>query len=149
MNQMVEASRGQLIGIMVAVITCFLDALENSLGTDLGWAQWRDFAAVGIFKFSYLQLISCVLILVIVMLKQCQLPNIFGWEKDMTKLVILGSDIWHLKGGVEANILDLLWFDDRFKNFDLNSDALDKYFRVAEIVTMRDSWDNGKDFLLH
>ena len=23
---------------------------------------------------------------------------------------------------------------------------LDKYFRVAEIVTMRDSWDNGKGF---
>ena len=52
----------------------------------------------------------------------------------MTKLVILGSDIWHLKS-VEANIfLDLLWFDDRFKNFDLNSMPLDKYFRVAEIV---------------
>ena len=45
-----------------------------------------------------------------------------------------------------ANILDLLWFDDRFKNFDLNSMPLDKYFRVAEIVTMRDSWDNGKGF---
>ena len=123
----------------------FLDALENSLGTDFGLGSFEGFRRSGIFKYSYLQLISCVLILVIVMLKQCQLPNIFGWEKDMTKLDILVSDDT-LKRGVESNILDLLWFDNRFKNFDLNSMPLDKYFRVAEIVTMRDSWDNGKGF---
>ncbi len=49
----------------------------------------------------------------------------------------------------KANIIDLLWFDYRFKNFDLNSIPLDKYYLVAEIVAMRDSWENGKDFLLH
>ena len=117
----------------------FLDALENSLDTDFGLGSMEGFRRSGDFQ---IQLSATNLMCFNFSDSDVKaMSTAQRWEKDMTKLVVQ-----ILKRGVEANILDLLWFDDRFKNFDLNSMPLDKYFRVAEIVTMRDSWDNGKGF---
>jgi hypothetical protein len=36
--------------------------------------------------------------------------------------------------------LDLLWYDDRGRGFDCNTLPLDRYFRGAEITSLRSSW---------
>ncbi|MDG1290921.1 MAG: heparinase II/III family protein [Flavobacteriaceae bacterium] len=124
----------------------FLDALENSLGTDFGLGSMEGFRRSGDFQ---IQLSATNLMCFNFSdsdVKAMSTAQHFWMGKRYDQARYSGFRYMALKRGVEANILDLLWFDDRFKNFDLNSMPLDKYFRVAEIVTMRDSWDNGKGF---
>lgn len=124
----------------------FLDALDNSLGTDFGLGSMEGFRRSGDFQ---IQLSATNLMCFNFSdsdVKAMSTAQHFWMGKRYNQARYSGFRYMALKRGVEANILDLLWFDDRFKNFDLNSMPLDKYFRVAEIVTMRDSWDNGKGF---
>ena len=124
----------------------FLDALENSLGTDFGLGSFEGFRRSGDFQ---IQLSATNLMCFNFSdsdVKAMSTAQHFWMGKRYGQAHYSGFRYMALKRGGEANILDLLWFDDRFKNFDLNSMPLDKYFRVAEIVTMRDSWDNGKGF---
>lgn len=126
----------------------FLDALDNSLGTDFGLSSMEGFRRSGdfqihlsgtnllCFNFSDSDLEAMSTAQHFWMGKKCDRPHYSGFR------------YMALQNGVEGNILDLLWFDDRFKDFDLNSMSLDKHFRVAEIITMRDSWDNGKGFVV-
>ena len=39
-----------------------------------------------------------------------------------------------------GTVLDLLWFDDRAKDFDPSTLPLNKYFRKADVATLRSSW---------
>lgn len=124
----------------------FLDALENSLGTDFGLGSMEGFRRSGDFQ---IQLSATNLMCFNFSdsdVKAMSTAQHFWMGKRYDQARYSGFRYMALKRGVEANILDLLWFDDRFKNFDLNSMPLDKYFRVAEIVIMRDSWNNGKGF---
>lgn len=126
----------------------FLDALDNCLGTDFGLSSMEGFRRSGdfqihlsgtdliCFNFSDSDLKAMSTAQHFWMGRKCEEPRYSGFR------------YMALKRGVEGNILDLLWFDDRFKDFDLNSMPLDKHFRVAEIVTMRDSWENGKGFVV-
>jgi hypothetical protein len=124
----------------------FLDALENSLGTDFGLGSMEGFRRSGDFQ---IQLSATNLMCFNFSdsdVKAMSTAQHFWMGKRYDQARYSGFRYMALKKGVKGNILDLLWFDDRFKDFDLNSMPLDKYFRVAEIVTMRDSWDNGKGF---
>jgi hypothetical protein len=124
----------------------FLDALENSLGTDFGMGSMEGFRRSGDFQ---IQLSATNLMCFNFSdsdVKAMSTAQHFWMGKRYDQARYSGFRYMALKRGVKGNILDLLWFDDRFKDFDLNSMHLDKYFRVAEIVTMRDSWDNEKGF---
>ena len=124
----------------------FLDALENSLGTDFGLGSMEGFRRSGDFQ---IQLSATNLMCFNFSdsdVKAMSTAQHFWMGKRYDQARYSGFRYMALKKGVKGNILDLLWFDDRFKDFDLNSMPLDKYFRVAEIVTMRDSWDNEKGF---
>lgn len=124
----------------------FLDALENSLGTDFGLGSMEGFRRSGDFQ---IQLSATNLMCFNFSdsdVKAMSTAQHFWMGKRYDQARYSGFRYMALKKGVKGDILDLLWFDDRFKDFDLNSMPLDKYFRVAEIVTMRDSWDNGKGF---
>lgn len=126
----------------------FMDALDNSLGTDFGLSTMEGFRRSGdfqihlsgtdlkCFNFSDSDIKAMSTAQHFWMGKKYDLPRYSGFR------------YMALRRGVEANILDLLWFDNRFKDFDLNSMSLDKHFRVAEIVTMRDSWENKKGFAI-
>lgn len=124
----------------------FLDALENSLGTDFGLGSMEGFRRSGDFQ---IQLSATNLMCFNFSdsdVKAMSTAQHFWMGKRYDQARYSGFRYMALKKGVKGNILDLLWFDDRFKDFDFNSMPLDKYFRVAEIVTMRDSWDNGRGF---
>ena len=126
----------------------FLDALENSLDTDFGLGSMEGFRRSGDFQ---IQLSATDLMCFNFSdsdLKAMSTAQHFWMGKRYDRPHYSGFRYLALKRGVKANVLDLLWFDDRFKDFDLNSMPLDKYFRVAEIITMRDSWDNGKGFVI-
>ena len=124
----------------------FLDALENSLGTDFGLGSMEGFRRSGDFQIH----LSATNLMCFNFsdsdVKAMSTAQHFWMGKRYDQARYSGFRYMALKRGVKGNILDLLWFDDRFKVFDLNSMPLDKYFRVAEIVTMRDSWDNEKGF---
>jgi len=124
----------------------FLDALENSLGTDFGLGSMEGFRRSGDFQIH----LSATNLMCFNFsdsdVKAMSTAQHFWMGKRYDQARYSGFRYMALKRGVKGNILDLLWFDDRFKDFDLNSMPLDKYFRVAEIVTMRDSWDNEKGF---
>ena len=124
----------------------FLDALENSLGTDFGLGSMEGFRRSGDFQIH----LSATNLMCFNFsdsdVKAMSTAQHFWMGKRYDQARYSGFRYMALKRGVKGNILDLLWFDDRFKDFDLNSMPLDKYFRVAEIVTMRDSWDDEKGF---
>lgn len=126
----------------------FMDALDNSLGTDFGLSTMEGFRRSGDFQIH----LSATNLLCFNFsdsdIKAMSTAQHFWMGKKYDIPRYSGFRYMALNRGVEANILDLLWFDDRFKDFDLNSMSLDKHFRVAEIVTMRDSWENGRGFAI-
>ena len=124
----------------------FMDALDNSLGTDFGLSTMEGFSRSGdfqiylsgndllCFNFSDSHIKPMSTAQHFWMGKKYDQPR-YSWFRYMA-----------LKRGIEGNLLELLWFDNRFKDYDLNSLSLDRHFRVAEIVTMRDSWESEKGF---
>ncbi|MFY0652287.1 MAG: heparinase II/III family protein [Cyclobacteriaceae bacterium] len=124
----------------------FIDALDNSLGTDFGLGTMEGFRRSGDFQIHLSATDLMCFNFSDSDIKAMSTAQHFwmGQKYDIPRYS--GFRYMALKKGVEANLLDLLWFDDRFKDFDLNSMSLDKHFRVAEIITMRDSWENGKGF---
>jgi len=127
----------------------FLDALDNSLGTDFGLSTMQGFRRSGdfqiylsannllCFNFSDSDIIPMSTAQHFWMGKKYDQPR-YSWFRYMALQ----------RGGIEGNILDLLWFDNRFKDYDLNNLSLDRHFRAAEIVTMRDSWENENGFYI-
>lgn len=124
----------------------FLDALDHGLGTDFGLSTMEGFRRSGDFQIH----LSANDLLCFNFsdsdIKAMSTAQHFWMGKKYDIPRYSGFRYMALKRGVEANVLDLLWFDDRYKDFDLNTMPLDKHFRVAEIITMRDSWDDGKGF---
>ena len=47
-----------------------------------------------------------------------------------------------------GTVLDLLWFDDRAKNFDPSTLPLNKHFRKADVATLRTSWTDPNALVL-
>jgi hypothetical protein len=126
----------------------FLDALDNSLGTDFGLSTMEGFRRSGDFQIHLSGTDLMCFNFSDSDIKAMSTAQHFWMGKKYDLPRYSGFRYMALNRGVEANILDLLWFDNRFKDFDLNSMSLDKHFRVAEIITMRDSWENGKGFAI-
>ncbi|MBX2817739.1 MAG: heparinase II/III family protein [Saprospiraceae bacterium] len=124
----------------------FMDALDQSLGTDFGLSTMEGFRRSGDFQIH----LSATDLLCFNFsdsdLKAMSTAQHFWMGRKYDEPRYSGFRHMALTRGVEANILDLLWFDERFHDFDFNELSLDKHFRVAEIITMRDSWDGGKGF---
>jgi len=126
----------------------FLDALDNSLGTDFGLSTMEGFRRSGDFQIHLSGTDLMCFNFSDSDIKAMSTAQHFWMGKKYDLPRYSGFRYMALNRGVEANILDLLWFDNRFKDFDLKSMSLDKHFRVAEIITMRDSWENGKGFAI-
>lgn len=126
----------------------FMDALDNCLGTDFGLSTMEGFRRSGDFQIHLSGTDLLCFNFSDSDIKAMSTAQHFWMGKKYDLPRYSGFRYMALSRGVEANILDLLWFDNRFKDFDLNRMPLDKHFRVAEIITMRDSWDNGKGFAI-
>jgi len=124
----------------------FIDALDNSLGTDFGLSSMEGFRRSGDFQIHLSATDLICFNFSDSDIKAMSTAQHFWMGRKYDIPRYSGFRYMALKKGVEANVLDLLWFDDRYKDFDLNTMPLDKHFRGAEIITMRDSWDDGKGF---
>ncbi len=124
----------------------FIDALDNSLGTDFGLSTMEGFRRSGDFQIHLSGNNLLCFNFSDSHIKPMSTAQHFWMGKKYNQPRYSGFRYMALKRGVESNLLDLLWFDNRFKDYDLNNISLDKHFRVAEIVTMRDSWESEKGF---
>ncbi len=124
----------------------FIDALDNSLGTDFGLSTMEGFRRSGDFQIHLSATDLKCFNFSDSDFKAMSTAQHFWMGKKYDIPHYSGFRYMALKRGVEADLLDLLWFDNRYKDFDLNTMALDKHFRGAEIITMRDSWENGMGF---
>lgn len=126
----------------------FIDALDNGLGTDFGLSTMKGFRRSGDFQIHLSGNDLLCFNFSDSDIKAMSTAQHFWMGQRYNQARYSGFRYMALKRGVPASLLDLLWFDDRFKDFDLDTMSLDKHFRAAEIITMRDSWENGKGFVV-
>ncbi len=123
----------------------YISALETALGTDFGLSQVPGFKESGQYQM-YISGASC-------------LPYDFadcGWHRMsapmhfwMGKKFGMPAYSWFryrelMRPDQFANVLDFLWFDESGKDFDPSILVLDKYFRGAEVASLRSSWTDEK-----
>jgi hypothetical protein len=53
-----------------------------------------------------------------------------------------------LAEGQKGDAIDLLWFDNRAKSQKLTEIPLDKMFRGNDVASMRDTWEQGRGFIV-
>ena len=116
----------------------FLAALERALGTDFGLSGLPAFADTGLFPIYITG----------------PLGRTFNYA-DGSDGTIRAPQMFWLAGTFErpaylryqraiasAQPLDLLWYNPRLDQPSAEPLPLDKYFRSAEVVTMRSAWDD-------
>ena len=125
-----------------------LDAVETALGTDFGLSEVGAFKESGdypiyisgtdrmAFDFADSRLRDVSTAQHMWMGRKYNIPR-YSWFRYNA-----------LASGVKGNILDLLWFDDRATTYDLSQMPLDRRFRKNDVASMRDTWQNGKGFVV-
>lgn len=118
-----------------------LSSLETALGTDFGLSQVGAFEQSGFYQI-YLSGAGLVA---------------FDFADCGRRRVSEPQHIWlarkygtpafswfrlsALERGERGGALDLLWYDDRGRGLDSKTLPLDRYFREAETVSLRSSWE--------
>ena len=115
-----------------------LAALHTALGTDFGLSQMTGFAEAGMFpiyatgplgrSFNYADAGEGTI----------RAPHMFWMARQFQRPVYAGYQL----PLVSPTPLDVLWFDPRAERAPLSSLPLDKYFRDAEVVTLRSAWED-------
>ncbi len=116
----------------------FLAALETAVGTDLGLSQMPGFAETGLFPiyitgptgrtFNFADGGDGTL----------RAPQMFWLARKFNRPVYA----WYARTHASPHPLDLIWFDERGKNPQVEGLPLDKYFRYVEVATMRTAWND-------
>lgn len=124
-----------------------LDSLETSLGTDFGLSEVGGFRQSGdyqiylsgtnrlAFNFSDCSSSSVSTPQHFWMAKNYNIPH-YAWFRYSA-----------LSDKKQGSLMDLIWFNSGAKDFDFSKMPLDRYFRGAEVASMRDSWNDGKGFI--
>jgi hypothetical protein len=119
----------------------FISSLETALGTDFGLARIPGFGESGFY-----QMYMC----------GADMQS-FDFEDSGSRRMGTPMHFWmgrrfgrpeyswfryrELASGAQTgNLLDLLWFDDKGRDYDPAGLPLERYFREAEAVTVRSSW---------
>ena len=120
-----------------------ISALETALGTDFGLSHLPGFAESGLYQMYLsgadrmaLDFEDCGLRRLstpmhLWMARRFARPE-YGWFR----LTALEED------PADGGFLDLLWFDESGRNFDPRRLPLDRYFREAELVSVRSAWQD-------
>jgi len=123
-------------------------SMDSALGTDFGLSQINGFKQSGDFQIYMSGAGRTVFDFSDCGLNKCSAPQHF-W---MAQKYDLPRYAWFrysaLKDGQGGNIFDLIWFDLRGKNCDPAQMPLDRHFREAEKVSLRDSWQNDQGFIV-
>ena len=125
-----------------------LDAVESALGTDFGLSHMGAFKESGdypiyisgtdrlAFDFADSRLSDVSAAQHMWMGRKYDIPR-YSWFRYNA-----------LSAGQKGDALDLLWFDDRSKSYDLNQMPLDRSFRKNDVASMRDTWESGHGFIV-
>lgn len=114
-----------------------LAALQTALGTDFGLPNIPGFAEAGMFPiyatgplgrtFNYADAGDGTI----------RAPHMFWLARQFNR----PAYAWYQRQHAAPSPLDLLWFDPRGEKPTPATLPLDKYFRHAEVVTLRSAWD--------
>jgi hypothetical protein len=120
----------------------FLAGLESALGTDFGLSQIPGFSEAGTFPiyatgpsgraFNYADAGEGGI----------RSPSMFWLARKFNR----PEYAWYQRQVAYGSAQDLLWYDGRGQKPTAASLPLDKYFRNAEVVTMRSDWE-GREAL--
>lgn len=120
----------------------FLAALETALGTDFGLSKIPGFSEAGMFPiyatgptgrtFNYADAGDGGI----------RSPSMFWLSRKFNR----PEFAWYQRQVANGSALDLVWYDGRGQKPAAMNMPLDKYFRNAEVVTMRGDWE-GRDAL--
>lgn len=126
----------------------FLCGLETALGTDFGLSQIDGFRQSGDYQmylsgadrlsFNFGDCGS----------KTCSTAQHmwFSTKFDQPRHGWFRYD--RLSGTSDGDVLDLLWYDNSGRDFDPSTLALDKYFRKAEVASIRSAWGDRAAMVL-
>jgi hypothetical protein len=113
-----------------------LAALQTALGTDFGLPNIAGFAEAGMFPiyatgpldrtFNYADAHEGTI----------RAPHLFWLARQFNRPLYA----WYQRQHAAPHPLDLLWFDPRGEQPAAGTLPLDKYFRHAEVVTLRSGW---------
>jgi hypothetical protein len=119
----------------------FLSALESALGSDFGLLQIEGFDLSGSYQLYMCGAERMAFDFGDCALRRMSTPQHFwlGRKYDLPQYSWfrhreLASAERH------GNVLDLLWFDDRGRDYDATLLPLDKHYRQAECASMRSAW---------
>lgn len=115
----------------------FLDALTTALGTDFGLASIPGFSETGYFPLYIAGPLERTFNYADGGDRAIRAPQIF-WLAERFKTPVLA---WYERQTMSPAPLDLLWSSDAGLSPKAAGFPLDKYFRVAEVVTMRSAWE--------
>jgi hypothetical protein len=123
-----------------------LSSLQTALGTDFGLARVGGFPQSGFYPI-YLSGADRVEF----DFADCRRgrgpsPQHFWMAREFDMPAYGWYRMSALETGERGTPLDLLWFNDRGRGFDVNALPLDRYFRHAECASLRSSW--GADALI-
>jgi hypothetical protein len=115
-----------------------LAALQTALGTDFGLSKMPGFAEAGMFPIYATGPLGTTFNYADAGQGGIRAPHLFWMAKQFNRPEYAA---WQLRSITTAHPLDMLWFqpasDSNWKSL-----PLDKYFREAEVVTLRSAWDN-------
>ena len=119
----------------------FLSALETALGTDFGLSQIGGFGISGDYQIYLAGADRVSFDFGDCGKTRMSTPQHFWLGRRYDR----PGYSWYRYSELQSpkrngDILDLLWYDDRGKDFDVKSLPLDKYFRKAEIASLRSAW---------
>jgi hypothetical protein len=117
-----------------------LSSLQTALGTDFGLSEVGGFRASGFYPIyasgagrAEFDFADC-------RRGRSSSPQHFWMARQYDTPAYSWYRLSALEAGEPGNTLDLVWFDDRGRGFDVNALPRDRHFRGAECASFRSSW---------
>ena len=126
-----------------------LDALQNALDTDFGLAKIPGFKESGSYHLYISGAKRCSFNFGDCGLVTTSTPQHFWMGKVFNEPAYSWFRYSTLAGNIDqGTLLDLLWWDDEARDFDVTALPRDKYFRKAEVASMRSAWGDPEALVL-
>jgi hypothetical protein len=122
----------------------FLAALESALGSDFGLSKMSGFRETGLFPIYLTGPIGRTFNYADGGDRTVRAPQLFWLARKFEQPAFA----WAERQAAAPSALDVLWFDSEGTGPKSGGLPLDKYFRGAEVVTLRSDWENSKGLFL-
>ena len=120
-----------------------ISALETALGSDFGLAKIAGFAESGLYQIYLSGADRVALDFEDCGLRRLSAPMHFWMAKRFGRPEYSWFRLSELeRPEAGGGLLDLLWWDESGRGYDLKRLPLDRYFREAELVCARSSWQD-------